>query len=207
MLFVLSACLLFWAALSPDVAAASPQQAYEQAMRLASVGRTKQAMATLEGAMAVLPRSDPWYARVAAADALLFMRQQHLPTPGLQSQSDLEMALARRFVDSNPAPSSKRVWPAVLFAVILPGAGHAWLGRWHDASVAALMVWPMLLLTVWAAFRRMGPVTVFFALVTLWLWSGTVFSAMSLAERGNAEAYMAWWQHVWQSSGLPGHPW
>jgi len=53
----------------------------------------------------------------------------------------------------------------------------------------------------------MGPVTVFFVLTTLWLWSGSVFSAVSLAERGSFEAYVLWWQGLWQASGLPGRPW
>ena len=96
--------------------------------------------------------------------------------------------------------------PAIL-ATIFPGAGHAWQGRWQDAWVAAIMVWPMLILTLWAASRRMGPVTIFFAMITAWLWSGTVFSSISLAERGGMESYLLWWQGVWQASGLPGRPW
>ena len=70
-----------------------------------------------------------------------------------------------------------------------------------------MLVWPMLLLTLWAARRHMGPVTVFFALITVWLWSGTVFSSMSLAERASFEAYTLWWQGLWQASGLQGQPW
>ena len=98
-------------------------------------------------------------------------------------------------------------WLPGLLATIFPGAGHAWQERWNDAVVAAIMVWPMLILTLWAAYRRMGPVTIFFAMITAWLWSGTVFSAISLAERGDVEAYLVWWQGLWQASALPGRPW
>jgi len=63
------------------------------------------------------------------------------------------------------------------------------------------------LFTFWADRRDMGPVTVFFAMITAWLWSGMVFSATSLAERGGYELYYAWWQQLWQASGLPSKPW
>jgi hypothetical protein len=202
------ACLLAaWMLSLPNTAAADSRQAYGQAMHLASENRLQQAIGTLDGAAAVLPASDPWAARIFAARTLLAMRRTQTALPELQTRANLEMDLARRFVSDHPLPAKRRVWPVVLLAAVFPGAGHAWLGRWHDALVSALLVWPMLLLTVWAAFRRMGPVTVFFALITVWLWSGTVFSALSLAERGNAETYMAWWQQLWQFSGLPGLPW
>ena len=53
----------------------------------------------------------------------------------------------------------------------------------------------------------MGPVTAFFALVTAWLWSGSVFSAIALAERGGMEAYLDWWRELWRFAAIPGRPW
>lgn len=201
---ILAAVLL--AAMAPAMAVASPGQAYDAAIALAARGNTAEAMAMMQGAAASLPATDPWRQRLEAARWLLSMRRMHTGiamAPGANGW----VLLADRYLKGHPIPAAKAAWPTGLLAAVLPGAGHARLGRWRDAATAAMLVWPMLLLTVWAARRRMGPVTVFFAILTLWLWSGTVFSAVSLAERGGAEAYMAWWQHLWLASGLPGRPW
>jgi hypothetical protein len=115
--------------------------------------------------------------------------------------------LMSNWLKQHPIPAVEDSIMPGLLAAIIPGSGHAWLGRWGDAGVAAMLVWPLLILTFWAARRDMGPVTVFFALITAWLWSGTVFSATSLAERGDYELYYAWWQQMWQASGLPSKPW
>jgi len=191
---------------------ADPAGSYRQALHRAAQGDDKVAQKTLHALAYALPAGDTWRQRVTAADQLIAMRetQQTLfpARSGLNgSGSNPYLALASAYASAHPMLPEARRWPATLLAVMLPGAGHAWQERWRDAGMAAMMVWPMLILTVWAAKRRMGPVTVFFALITLWLWSGTVFSSMSLAERANAETYMAWWQGVWQASALPGRPW
>lgn len=203
---ILTLCAVWLAAMAPAMAAASPGQAYGAAIDMAARGRTAEAIAMMQGAAATLPAADPWRQRLEAARRLLAMRRTHAVAASAPGDNGW-MLLADRFMRAHPEPAATPVWPVGLLATILPGAGHARLGRWRDAATAALLVWPMLLLTVWAARRRMGPVTVFFAMITLWLWSGTVFSAVSLAERGGAEAYMAWWQHLWLASGLPGRPW
>jgi len=180
---------------------------YRQAVNLAAQGDDKAALATLHALSDVLPAGDIWRQRIEAAGQMIGMRVTQQTQFPARFTPNPHLALASAYASSHPLLPDARRWPATALAVVLPGAGHAWQGRWKDAGMAAMMVWPMLILTLWAAKRRMGPVTVFFALITIWLWSGTVFSSISLAERGNAEAYMAWWQGVWQASGLPGRPW
>jgi len=179
---------------------------YKQSLLLASKGKVNQSIIALQAASAVLPQGDIWRERMLAASLLLGMQKQQL-TRLVPIKHNNYLKLVDAYRQAHAKPQATQTWPVALLASIFPGAGHAWLGRWHDAGVAALFVWPLLLLTLWAARRKMGPVTVFFALLTLWLWSGTVFSAISLAERGSFEVYMQWWQQLWQASALPGRPW
>ena len=186
---------------------ANPAQVYRQSLQMVANGQEAEAIAALQASASVLSDQDIWKTRMFAAAILLEVKRQqqgHLParTGGIAN-----LALASGYAEANPPPEAEASWPVVLLAVVLPGAGHAWQGRWRDAGVAAMLIWPMLLLTLWAARRRMGPVTVFFAMITVWLWSGTVFSSISLAERSTYEAYSLWWQGYWQASGLPGRPW
>ncbi len=184
---------------------AGADEAYARAMSEAREGRLAAAIARLEGAAEV--EADPvWRARMRDAAAMLGMLREQRTSPP-DRLSGMTRALVAGRMKADPAPNKRAAWPAGLLGAVLPGAGHAWLGRWRDAGVAAGLVLPMLLLTLWAARRRMGPVTVFFGLITVWLWSGTVFSAVSLAERGSFEQYLLWWQGLWQASGLPGRPW
>jgi len=185
---------------------AAPRDVYRQAIQLAAQGHDGKAAAMLTGAAKVLHVRSIWRERMLAATALLDMRKQQSRKPLLASDS-IHAGLVEQYIHTHPEPKKTQVWIPGLLATLFPGSGHAWLKRWHDARVAAMLVWPMLILTFWAWKRRMGPVTVFFGLLTLWLWSGTVFSAVSLAERGNMETYMAWWQGLWQFTGLPGRPW
>lgn len=181
--------------------------AYRQAIGLAAEGKTASALASLRSIAEVDQSAGVWLQRVQAARILIRMRSDHSTLFPPQSGPNSYLALASTYALAHPLLMEHPGWPATLLASILPGAGHAWQGRWHDAGTAALMVWPMLLLTIWAFRRRMGPVTLFFALITIWLWSGTVFSSMSLAWRGDTELYLGWWQGIWQASGLPGRPW
>lgn len=199
---------LLFAFLCPAAAQAetAAAQLYRQAISLCAQEKCAKAVAQLEGALTVLSAGDPWHARMAAAAALLRMREERSPQVRLPAASP-QGVLVRDYMARHPAPVGKQPHLTALLAALLPGLGHARLGRWHDAFMSALLVWPMLLLTVWAARRRLGPVTVFFAGITAWLWSGTVFSAMSLTWRGDVEAYLSWWQGLWQASGLPGRPW
>jgi len=185
---------------------AAPRDVYRQAMQLAVRGHDDRAVAMLDGAAGMLHGQNIWRERMLAAAALLNMRNKEALRPMFAGQS-IHAGLAGQYIHDHPSPEQVYPWVSGLLATLFPGSGHAWLGRWHDAAVAAILVWPMLLLTFWAWKRRMGPVTVFFGLLTLWLWSGTVFSAVSLAERGGVEAYMAWWHELWQFTGLPGRPW
>ncbi len=200
-------CLL----MVPISSFASPEQAWQEAMHLAQQGSDKQAMALLRGASLEQGEQSLWTQRFDIAISLLMLRNQakqdsEYRTLFLTGKNQYEILL-ENWLKQNPMPAvSDSVWPG-LFASIIPGAGHAWMGRWGDAGVAAMLVWPLLILTFWAARRDMGPVTVFFALITAWLWSGTVFSAVSLAERGDYELYYSWWQQMWSASGLPTKPW
>jgi len=186
---------------------ADPATAFRQAVNLAAQGDDIAAEASFGALAEAVPEQSVWHQRMTAARALIGMRIAHQTVFPPRIGPNQHVALASAYAVSHPLLQQTTRWPATLLAVIIPGGGHAWQGRWKDAGMAAMMVLPMLILTLWAASRRMGPVTVFFALITIWLWSGTVFSSMSLAERANAEIYMAWWQGVWQASGLPGRPW
>jgi len=182
---------------------ADASDAYHRAIVLAVEGRDAEAVAMLAGAVETAP--EIWGERMRLAAFLLAMRGR-LGTE-LPAGESLNVALLATYAHTHAAPPPADSRVAGILAALLPGAGHAWLGRWHDAGTSALLVWPILLLTLWAWRRGMGPLTVFFALITIWLWSGSVFSAVSLAERGGFEAYVLWWQGLWQASGLPGRPW
>ena len=192
---------------TPAILQAGIPEAYQQAIQLAAQNHASQATASLSTLIQALPHQPVWQERMQAARQLINMRMHRQANIPLPSKSNAYLALASSYAENHPQPDETNIWPATVLATIFPGSGHAWQGRWRDASTAALMVWPMLLLTLWSIKRKMGPVTVFFALITVWLWSGTVFSSVSLAERGNLESYLMWCQSIWQASGLPGRPW
>jgi len=198
-----SFCML-WSGLA--VANDNARQVYQQSISLAAQGKLSESIVALQAAQVLLPASDIWRERMVAASVLLSMQSQQATHLNNVERNDYLM-VASGYVKTQPLNIQTRIWPVTILAVVMPGAGHAWQGRWQDAGVATLFVFPLLILTLWAAKRRMGPVTVFFALLTAWLWSGTIFSAISLAERGNIEMYITWWQGLWQASGLPGKPW
>ncbi|MDQ6989738.1 MAG: hypothetical protein Q9M19_07635 [Mariprofundaceae bacterium] len=204
-IYCMMLCLL------PLMAQATPDQAWSEAVSLAQQGNDKQAIAMLRGAQLQYSRATLWTQRFSFASRLLKLRQQAkyhntYVSITLLGQNNHEILLAN-WLKQHPVPQTSGSTMSGLFAALIPGAGHAWQGRWGDAGVAAMLVWPLLILTFWAARRDMGPVTVFFALITAWLWSGTVFSAVSLAERGDFELYEAWWQEMWMASGLPSRVW
>lgn len=187
-----------------------PEDVYQQAIRLAAGGHDAEASAMLEGAAQMLGADDVWRERMRVASALLAMRRQRMhgnATLPPAFEPSIHARLIARYLKEHPQPEFEHAWLVGGLAALFPGAGHAMLGRWHDAATSAVLVWPMLLLTLWAWRRRMGPVTVFFALITVWLWSGTVFSAISLAHRGGIEQWLSWWQGLWRFSALPGRPW
>jgi len=197
--------------LMPMLAQGSPEQVWQQSMQLAQQGQDRQAIALLEGAILQSGKSNLWMQRFDIAKRLLKLRRDakvnstyNTLIPNMHNQYDM---LMKNWLSKHPIPTVEESIMPGLLAAMIPGSGHAWLGRWGDAGVAAMLVWPLLILTFWAARRDMGPVTVFFALITAWLWSGTVFSATSLAERGDYELYYAWWQEAWVASGLPSKPW
>lgn len=204
--FIIIAVAIFCLGTNAALVVAGPAEAYRQALNLAVQGHESEALASLSAAIEVLPEEQSWRIRMVAAHELILMKQG-FKTSLSDKNANLHLTLSSAYVGSNNPPESGSIWPAAILATLLPGAGHALQGRWNDAMTAAFMVWPMLLLTLWAARRRMGPVTLFFSLITLWFWSGTVFSAISLIERGNVEMYTVWWQGLWQASGLPGRPW
>lgn len=187
----------------------APQRIYQQAMIDASAGHMREAISRLEAAMLLLPSSQPWRARMEAASVILSMQKnQQDELPVLQSSSNNYLLMANQYAQQHPVAMPQNTWIPAVLSIVLPGSGHAWMGRWRDALTTVLMVWPMFLLTLWAVRRDMGPVVVFFAIITTWLWSGTSFSAMSLAERVNHEYYLHWWQQLWLASGLGGTvPW
>lgn len=202
------AIAMLYMAIAVTVAKAEPAQVYRQALQMAAAGHEPESVAALHAASAMLPEREIWKSRMLAAAVLIDMKQRRNPALSANDGRNANLALAASYIEKSPLAGQQQTSrPVAAVAALLPGAGHAWQGRWRDATTAALLVWPMLLLTLWAAKRRMGPVTLFFSLITVWLWSGTIYSSVSLAERGTAEAYFTWWQQVWQASGLPGRPW
>ena len=199
-------CSLVLLLMLPASVYAGADSGYAKAMQKAAIGHDAEAVAILQALSISLEEADVWKQRAQAASELLQMRARLVATPDLGAPTPY-MAMAAAYAKQTPLPAASASWVPGVIGAIVPGAGHAWQGRWRDAGVAAMLVWPMLFLTFWAARRRMGPVTVFFALISMWLWSGSVFSAVSLAERGDMEAYLVWWQGMWQASGLPGRPW
>lgn len=185
---------------------AEPAHIYNDALSLAASGDEHASVSKLTDAARLLHVESIWRERMLTAATLIQMRAELSIIPQF-TQTSVHKIFAEVFIEKTPAPKSESSWEAGVMATIVPGAGHLWLGRAQDAFTAALLVWPMIALTLWAGFRRMGPVTLFFALITAWLWSGTVYSAISLAEREAMEAYLIWWQGLWQASGLPGRPW
>ena len=188
-------------------AEAAAEQTYQQSLRMAATDREAESIAALFAAASVLADYDIWKERMQAAAILLDIKRGQQATMPAHVEYGGNLALAAGYAREHQLPVAESSRLAVILAVLVPGAGHAWQGRWRDAAAAAMLVWPLLILTLWAARRKMGPVTVFFALITVWLWSGTVFSAMSLLERTSQAAYMLWWQGLWQASALPGQPW
>jgi len=182
---------------------ASPQQVWQQALQQAQQGDVEQAALMLQGAAMVLPQADPWRSRMMVASELYAMRAAQKVRPQVALVGN-HGVLANQWLQHHPAPQPEQTWLVATVATVLPGAGHLMLHRWRDAVVVLVLVWPLIGLTLWAARRRMGPVTLFFTLITTWIWSGTVFSAVSLAKRGGLEHYQQWWQALWQASGLPG---
>ncbi|MDX8382070.1 MAG: hypothetical protein R8M14_08170 [Ghiorsea sp.] len=195
----------------PIVAQAAPENVWQTSMKLAQHGHDAQAISMLNGAMLQMDQPSTWKQRFDITQRLLKLRidaksSSEYNALRLTGNNQYEM-LMQSWLQQHPIPVVEdSIMPGLLGSVI-PGAGHAWLERWGDAGVSAMLVWPLLILTFWAARRDMGPVTVFFALITAWLWSGTIFSATSLAERGDFELYYAWWQQMWVASGLPSKPW
>ncbi|MDQ6976539.1 MAG: hypothetical protein Q9M75_00335 [Ghiorsea sp.] len=205
--YIVGVLLLFL----PLLAQAAPEQVWQQSMQFAQQGQDREAIALLEGAILQSGQATVWTQRFDIAKRFLKLRRDAkinsiYNTLMLNNRNQHDM-LMQNWLQTHPIPAVEESIMPGLLAAVIPGSGHAWLGRWGDAGVAAMLVWPLLILTFWAARRDMGPVTVFFALITAWLWSGTVFSATSLAERGDFELYYAWWQEAWVASGLPSKPW
>jgi len=198
--------LLLSFALFSTTASAGPEEVYKESLQLAAKGDERSAIAALRAAAAMLPPEQPWQTRMIAAAKLLELKLNRQDYPDTD-QDNAYLMLGRVYAQNSIQPAPSSTMAITVAATLLPGTGHLLQGRGADAATAALMVWPMLFLCLWAAKRRMGPVTLFFALITVWLWSGTLFSAISLAERGDVELYLTWWQGLWQASGLPGRPW
>lgn len=200
-------CALVAACLYAAPVQAEPSEGYYAGIALAAQGQDKQAVQYLRQQMALVPLDDPWRQRIQAAAGLIEARGERKGSVNLEA-TPIQQSLAASYIRVKPAPGGEpSIWPVGLMSLMLPAAGHAWMGRWRDAAVAAGMVWPMIGLTLWAARRRMGPVTVFFAVIAVWLWSGVIFSSLSLAEREAGLAYVQWWQGLWSATGLPGRPW
>ncbi|MDQ7005105.1 MAG: hypothetical protein Q9N67_09410 [Ghiorsea sp.] len=152
----------------PMLVNAAPEEVWQESMQLAKIGQDRQAIAVLNGAILQSRQSTVWTQRFDIAKRLLMLRlhaksnsSYNILIPKSDNQYDM---LMKGWLESHPIPQVEASFMPGLLAAILPGTGHAWLGRWGDAGVAAMLVWPLLILTFWAARRDMGPVTVFFCI-------------------------------------------
>ena len=179
------------------------QVIYQLALQQAASGHDDEAVNTLNQALQSPFVDGAWRERLVLAAGLLEMKAARASQPVFAAATP-QTRMVEAYLTGHAAPRQSIEWAPALLGAVIPGAGHLWLGRYHDAAISAILVVPMLLLTFWAARRKMGPVTVFFFMITAWLWSGTVFSVYSLTERTFAEAYLGWWQGVWQAAALPG---
>jgi len=200
-------CGLLWQSTISEAAQPSAV-VYHASIEMAAKGELNNAILSLQAASAVLPEGDIWRERMVGALALLQMRKNQEVTTGWFPRNMYAM-LSFGYIRDNPIPANAKsasAWITGLLAAVFPGAGHAWLGRWHDAGVAAFMVWPLFLLTLWSI-KRGSPCSIGLVIVSLWLWSGTIFSAVSLTHRINTDVYMQWWKLIWKASALLGQPW
>lgn len=83
------------------------------------------------------------------------------------------------------ASQERSPWMAGALAAILPGAGHAYLGRWEDAALVLSVNAAFLGATVEAIQRREPALAGGMALAELLWYSGNVFSAVSNTHKHN----------------------
>ena len=128
--------LMLLAMLLPGNAHADASDAYNQAVVMASSGQSKSATVAMATLAAALPAEDIWHQRAVAAWALLSMRTQRQTELPPLGQANANLTLATAYAATNPLLPEATSWPATALAVAVPGAGHAWLGRfpwtrWH----------------------------------------------------------------------------
>jgi tetratricopeptide (TPR) repeat protein len=88
---------------------------------------------------------------------------------------------------NTPLPE-KSPWTAGLLAAVLPGAGHAYLGRWRDAGLAFSMNAAFTAATLEAIQKDNPALAGTLALAELIWYSGNIFSAVGSAHKHNRQA-------------------
>jgi tetratricopeptide (TPR) repeat protein len=88
-------------------------------------------------------------------------------------------------VDTLPDLPYKNPWMAGTLSAVLPGAGHLYLNRPRDAGFALLSNGLLLTGTIQAFSKGLSGLGVALAVGELGLYSGTVFSAVSLTHKHN----------------------
>lgn len=81
---------------------------------------------------------------------------------------------------------------AAALAALLPGLGHAYLGRWEDAGLVFLVNGAFLAATLEAIDKKSLPLAGGMALAELLWYSGNIFSALSNAHKHNKLLRQAW---------------
>lgn len=138
----------------------------------------------------------PW---AKAAQYRDFWQMRYQGKAGALSDHPLAAELNRR-VEAARLPKSKALAFTATGASIVPGLGHAYLKDFRTAALAfvfnALFLWA----TFYAFKQRHWPYVVVFGLVASLLYTGTIFSAKSLAYREakeQRETLFHQWQDLW----------
>lgn len=108
-------------------------------------------------------------------------------------------AVARRAIREMEisGPSRERSpWTAAALAAIVPGAGHAYLGRWEDAALTFCVNAAFLGASIEAVSKRQTALAAGMAAAELLWYSGNVFSAVSNAHKHNQVLRQRWVEGV-----------
>lgn len=106
---------------------------------------------------------------------------EHLPS--IPSARGIELA---ERLKAYPVEKNEHVWMATGLAAI-PGMGHAYLKDKYSAATACIVGLILLSAMFYSLKYRLWSFTLFFALIGLTFYAGTIFSAHSLALRGLLE--------------------
>ncbi len=111
---------------------------------------------------------------------------------------------AARVTRGEVSSQGRSPWTAGILAGLLPGAGHAYLGRWEDAALVFLVNGVFLGATLEAVEKRQPALAGGMALAELIWYSGNIFSAVSNAHKHNKGLAEQWIKDIGWELDLAG---